>query len=252
MSRRQSMCALMLCLAITVGFSGVAYARRPAVEVSIVNSRVNVREAVELSYGSMAVGHATLYLQTQVGTAHVWKTIEPLSGTRGTVTVTGRLMGIYQYRLVAKYHGRTVAASPVQRLYSYGPVSLSTVCRALGAPCSPGLLTIGDTILEYEEGPNAPGATYPIFEEGIKAGDTTCRSGAFQFALYRFGQGGRAFMKLIQARSEPQESSTAAATEIGTLDATFDGGAWNLTVSSTTGSNVVMRGTLSCYTPTGV
>lgn len=230
-------------------------APRPAASLGIPTQQVNAGTPFTITFSSTRLPSGTvLYLQKQVGTAHVWQVASKLRGTAGTATVSGALMGVHKYRLAALQRNRVVAVSAPKPLYSYGPVTMTTICRAIQIPCSSGVETIGPTLYEYAEGPNAPGNTYPEWEQNgtFKANHTTCRSATITFAFYRVPASGRAYVRLLQARSEPQEAATMSPTEVGTFNVTFDEGPWYLSNATSNGSNVVMNGTFSCYTPTGL
>ena len=235
--------------------TGALAAPRPTTSLGIPTDQVTAGASFTITFSSTKLPPGTvLALQKQVGTAHVWQIAAKLRGTTGTATVSGTLIGIHEYRLEAFRKNRVIAVSAPKRLYSYGPVTMTTICRAIQIPCSSGIETIGSTLYEYAEGPNAPGNTYPEWEQNgtFKADHTTCRSAAITFAFYKVPASGRAYVRLLQASAEPQEATTMASTEVGTFDVVFDGGPWYLSNATTNGSNVVMNGTFSCYTPTGL
>jgi hypothetical protein len=244
--------ATVVMLLIAAPAAPAAASGGSAVSMTLPSDQATAEMPFAFSYASRRLPTGTtVYLQKQVGTAHVWQDVSRLRGTAGAATAPGRPLGVYKYRLTAVRRHKTVAVSAVQVVYSYGTVTIPTLCRALGDPCSGGTEAIGDTVFEYDEGPNAPGFTYPEFGESFKANHTTCRSGQVSFAFFSVPKTGRAYMRLLQASAEPQEASTTDPTEIGIFNMTFDGGPWDLENASSNGSNLVISATFSCYTATG-
>jgi hypothetical protein len=222
------------------------------VGLTIPNSQVSADAPISINFSSTRLPAGTaVHIQQQVGTAHVWKTVASATGTSGSKTLAGKGMGVYEFRIVAVLHRRTLASSPPRAVYFYGPVTMTTLCTALNTPCSSGTEQIGTTVYEYAEGPNAPGFRYPEFGETFHDNHITCRSAVITFASDRPSSSNIAYLRLLQASSEPQEASTPGLT-VGTFDISFDSGPWYLDNSNTDGSNDVVNGTFSCYTPTGL
>jgi hypothetical protein len=242
---------MILLPALVQATTAEAFAR-PALRLTPRSNQVTAGATLVLNYSSQGLPMGSrLYFQKQVGTAAIWQNVAALHSRAGIATAPGRPLGVYKYRVVVINRHRLLATSATVVVYSYGTVTLSTLCRTLNTPCSSGTEPVGTTLLEYEEGPNAPGFTYPNFGETLKVERSTCRSGQVRFAFYKPPKTGQAYMKLLQARAEPQEVSIASPNEVGTFAFTFAGGAWELLNASSTGGNLVISGIFSCYTATG-
>lgn len=257
-------CSFLVAVVATVGATTSAEAAPsaarlahagPTLTLSVASDQENAGVAFIGSFSSAHLpGGSTLYMQKQVGTARVWQDESRLRGPAGSLSIAGAAMGVHAFRLVAIHRRRLVAVSATKDLYSYGPVTMTTICRAINVPCTSGTETIGNTLYEYAGGPYAPGNTYPEWEQNgtFKADHTTCRNAVITFAFYKVPTTGRAYIRLLQGHSEPEEAATNLPTEVGTFNATFDGGSWYLSEATTNGTNVVTNGVFSCYTPTGL
>jgi hypothetical protein len=245
---------VLVLMGVTKASLALAFAR-PTVELTIPDNRLSANAPFKIHFSSTRLpGGSALYVQQQAGGAHGWKNVVKLGGSSGTTTVSGRPMGAYEYRITAIRRARVIAVSSAKSLYSYGNVTMTTLCGALQAPCGSGTEEIGATVFAFAAGLNAAGARYPTYETVLSADRTTCRGAFVTFATYTPGRPGEAYLRILQDESghepEPNEASTSA-TKTATDYVSFNGSPWRLEDSSSDGNNDVLNATFSCYTPTG-
>jgi hypothetical protein len=187
-------------------------------------------------------------LQRQFGTGRVWKNVERLKATKGTVSAPGVQMGKYEYRIRVSKSGRTVVTSATKPLYSYGRVALSAICAAIYGFCGAQTVQIGTTVFTYILNGSA---IYPNYSTVLKATPTSCAHAWIQFGTNDSGSGALAYAEIVQSSTDPQTRSVAAGT-IGTLSAKLDGGPFYVDLSETNDDSVYVNGYASCYTPSGL
>ena len=228
---------------------------KETVALAIPSNHVTANTTFQIKYSSAHVpAGATLFLQRQFGSGHVWQRIEKLPGRGGTAYAPRVAIGKYVYRIyVSKPHKPYViaTASTARTVYSYGSVAFSTICQSSAQlqpyGCNAGTDQVGTTVFSFA------GYTfseiYPSYYEAMSAPATTCRSVTLRFA-YSSGAPGTTYVQLVQSASDPQDASTPS-DAVGTLTAQLDGGPWILDTASGGGSSVAINGTFNCYTPSG-
>ena len=254
-----------LCLAMT-GVSCLAAAAsalaKPAVSFAFASNKVSADHPVSVSYSSSGLpAGSSLYLQRQEGTARAWKDVEKLKGTAGTETAPGVPAGKYVYRIQARQSMKVVAVSASKVLYSYGRVSLATLCNNPGVIINAGngcpyngSAQIGDHVFPYVILVTSnEGSVYPNFYNLIDFPATTCRSIAFSFGMPANGSqsGDTAYLETIEQTRDPQVASAGFGV-LKTLHAKLDGHPWFLENSASNGADeIAINGTASCYTLSG-
>jgi hypothetical protein len=191
-------------------------------------------------------------------------------------------MGRYLYSFDA-VTGNESNRSPIETLFSYGTIPLSTICRYLptsdlseygdidgvnGTGCSSGSSQLGATASSFSYAVEVDGNyVYPSVLRAIGDTSSTCRSIDLQFAENSSDSGlgfdlPTSFETYVEV-SQPSASSVSASASpdtIGSVTVTLHGGGWDLYVAtndsaaaSQDGSygGVLLNGDLSCYTPTG-
>jgi hypothetical protein len=223
---------------------------KPTASLTITNDKVNAKARFAIKYSSAHLpSGSTLYLQWQVGSAHVWKRYAVLKGTSGSTSLLGQPLGKYEFRILASTKTTTVAYSSDRVLYSYGNVAMQTICSGLigSSNCQPQTEEVGSTVFTYVVSSYA--RIYPKFYSALQGSSTTCRSAAIGFAADG-QQAGTVYARVEQAKINPENASTPY-NEVGKLSATFAGGAWSFDLSTTSEYGPVANGTFSCYTASG-
>jgi hypothetical protein len=187
-----------------------------------------------------------------------WSTVDrfAVGSPTGKERMSGRAIGRYTYRVqLLSSAGTMLSQSPGQFLYSYGSVSLGTICRTFTQfpwQCTSGKEQVGFSAYAYtaEVGMNDGIAQYPGFSPVWSGQNTSCRSGIITFVADSTGH--TSYAEILRSNVVPQVSS-ARDGKVGSLRAVFDGGAWRFKLS-TTGSGLPqfwLTGTWDCYTPSG-
>ena len=230
---------------------------KETVTLTIPSNHVTANKTFQIKYSSAHVpAGAILMLQRQFGSAHVWKRIKKLAGTKGTAYAPTVAMGKYAYRIyVSKPHKPYVIAktSGGRTVYSYGSVPLSAICNIpsvlQSGSCGLATAQVGTTVFAYEIW--ARGASYPSYAEALSVPKTTCRSVTLYFAQVDPLAPEAAYVQLVQSASDPQTASTPS-NAVGTTTARLDGGPWILDVAVGGGTDAVgLNGTFNCYTTSG-
>lgn len=233
---------------------------KPGVWLSFFpTNRVTAGAAQQFSYNSKNLPTGSkLYLQRQVGLAHVWKDIQVLKGYSGWAKTLKVPQGRYSYRIAAYLKTRKLKVSSVHYLYSYGPVSLAVLCSAPNVninnlfygSCNPGTVQVGTNVFSYELGWSAD--TFPSYLTAITFPKHTCRSLTLNFGLDSNNSqpGEVAYIQILQTRTDPEIASTPVGV-IGNLFAPLDGGPFYIQWSSTDGDSVYVNGSASCWSANG-
>jgi hypothetical protein len=229
-------------------------APKPSVTLTMVNNQVTAGQPTTIRYlGVHLPSGSTLYLQRQVGTAHVWRTTQTLHGIAGTTVISGEPMGIQHYRIVIYTKKGFVTLSATRGVYFYGNVSMLTICQTAqvgGDGCSNQTEVVGTMVLAFVT--SAFTAAYPNYSTALNNGSTTCRAVTVEFASNDGSSiTGVSYAEILQASADAETATTPAQT-IGTLRASLNGGPWYLNTSNDNGDGVAVNGTFSCYTPTGM
>ena len=256
---------LLLGVTAPVALATPSAASTPSVTFGFATPRVDVRTAASFTYSvTQLPSGASLALQEQQGTQHVWRSVESLSGTTGTAQVQTKTVGAYQFR-VAALSARTphqiLAASGARALYVYGNVPFTTFCnnghvepQNLAGECFPGTAQVGGRIFNYVAA-GTDGDDYPDYHDWLNFTRSTCRSVTVAFGITDdSGQTGDvAYVKVVTATRDPQLGSAPFGT-VGSYTAKLDGRPWDLNLSeAANGGNeeLVANGVASCYTLTG-
>ncbi len=222
------------------------------------NANVATRFSWSVSGGSTP---AYALLQRQQGMKRVWRTVARLRGDSGSGAIPPLAIGAYSLR-VALYLGSRVEAAHSHTLRVFGEVPLSAMCSGFTLPddninsckADNGVATIGQNAFPYVANlsSNADGGLTTL-----TASKTTCRSIALQFGIAQTEaeQGDIVSLAVYQSSLDPISASVPDNT-IGSLNATLDGGPWQLHATNTVevgGSyNLLVSGHASCYTSTGI
>jgi hypothetical protein len=246
-----------------VGIAPVASAAKPSAakllaQLTFVSNQVNAGISPTFKYATTGTpAGSKLYLQRQFGLDHVWTTVEQLNGLDGTATTVGVPQGRYHYRLAVYASSRFVTTSSVALLYSYGPVSLTSLCRAPNVKlqqgnCNSGTVQVGSHVFGYEMIGNYYGIKYPTYNNFLTFPANRCRTLSLTFTLGNSKSPGEvAYVQILQTTLNPQHSSVAQGSP-GTLVAQLDRGPWYLQNSSATyGQSIYYDGFASCWSADG-
>ncbi len=237
-------------------------ATREKVYFAFIKSRVNAHHGIALKYSAAGLPRGSaLYLQRQAGTAHAWQQVRRLRGLSGRVIAPGVPLGQYAYRVEAKRGRRSLKASRVRKLYSYGSVSIGTLCSnskvvdnaGNGCPYS-GSTQVGSHIFQYKILVNNNGSSvYPNFYQLIQFPATTCRSISITFGMPADSSqsGDTAYIETVEQTKDPAVAS-AGFGSLATFRAQLDGHPWFLENAATsTNDGIAINATASCYTRSG-
>lgn len=234
--------------------------------LSLAPNRIEHTSLVHIRYSAtgLPVG-ASLVLQHEVGSAHVWRTVMNLKGYSGRANAPRVPQGLYVYRLLALVHRKGYAQSLWQRLYSYGPVTLGTICNTASndistnngmSACVNGTAQVGNSVYAYAALLNAD--QYPQWLDAFDStANTTCRSARFTFAEDSTHYG--PYVSYLQLTQETMSASDASApaNTIGTLVSHLDGRPWHLDAATNPGGGfgyfrtLYMNATFDCWSATG-
>lgn len=207
---------------------------------------------------------STIEVQREFGTANFWRTVLVVQG-RSAVShsIPPLQMGKYEFRVIAiKGHTTEAALSHTKTVFSYGPVSLSNLCNAPnssggyrigGSGCAPGTIQVAGKLFQYAFIGNYNALRPPNTGAIMSFSATTCDSISLQFSLGQGQQasaGDVAFAEVVQTKSDLQSASAPLGT-VGTLNASLDGGPFNINNSATNGDEVYWAGSAMCWSATG-
>jgi hypothetical protein len=240
----------LVSFAASAAQAAVPASTHPTATFTFKHSKVDRNVKPVLTYSTSHLPtRSVIYLQRQFGTAHVWENVEKLKAAKGTTTAPGVPMGKYGYRIRVLHKGKAIAYSHIRYLYSYAKVQISALCADYyGGSCGSQTVQIGQTIFTYVMDNCC--STYPSYQTDLQFNTTSCDALTVTFATQDTSSGARAYVEVIQSRSDPQYGSTPIAT-IGTFHAKLDGGPFYLESSETNGDDVYENGSASCYTPSG-
>lgn len=239
--------------------SGIPHAGTPPVW-SFVSARVTAGKPIPLTFKVARLpGGEFLQLARTFGTSKVWRAVLTLHPTGGqqTADAPGVVMGAYDYKMLIVRGGKTVATSTVHPLWSYGNVSMLTICNIGGWHCGSGNVQIMSNIFDYQMWQD-PSANSSPGETAINFPKTSCRSATLAIAaLYEYNPmpGNSATLQIIQTRSDPI-TTTIQDNTIARLSAGLDGGPfyineWVVDNSDNYNEYIYFAGQFSCYTPNG-
>ncbi|MCU1678747.1 MAG: hypothetical protein JWM93_3505 [Frankiales bacterium] len=219
-----------------------------------MKSAVSARTAIAYSYAASGVPRgAHLALQRQMGTAHAWRTVNNLASRSGSSSTPGLPLGRYMFRVAVLDAANHVLAAKSRVVLSYGTVSYAALCRATFGSCGTGAYAVGTHVFAAED----------VFWDNSVAlttqrrfGPTSCRSATLSIAIPNEAahsvSDGTDTLALLQQTLDVQ-SADVAVNSVATLHTRLDGAAWELDTSTTGYSHyLIVKGTLSCYTATGL
>lgn len=264
--------AAVAAVAMIAGAAYAAPSSAPGVKqhatllLSFAPNRIEHSSIVHLRYAARGLpAGASLVLQHEVGTAHVWRTVVNLKGLSGKANAPRVPQGRYVYRLLAIYHRKGYAQSQWKTLFVYGPVTLNTICTTASGditndwsspPCTTGTVQVGNSVYAYAALLNAD--QYPQWLDAFDStANTTCRSARFTFAEDSADFG--AYVSYLQLAQETlsARAASAPADTIGSLTANLDGRPWHLDAATNPGGGfgyyrtIYMNATFDCWSPTG-
>lgn len=261
-----AVCAALIALGVgaSAAKANASTAIRKRVTLSFAPNRIEQTSLLHVRYSAVGlpVG-AELTLERQVGTAHVWRYVERLHGSSGSANAPRVAQGRYVYRILATSHGKPLVSSRWTVVFSYGAVSLSTLCGANNSPlqfsvfgCQSGTEQVGTSVFPYAA--VLASAVYPQWWNDAMdfTAPTTCRSGRFSFAEESSLASYPTYLRLAQQTMDPQ-SATALPDNVGYLAVHFDGHPWALDAATGesdglgAGMNVYLNATFDCWTATG-
>ena len=260
----------LLVLPATSVASAVALpAKKPSGSLAFVARNIDVGASPVVTYSTKNVpGNATVQLQELVGLKHVWHRVANPRAVRGRVALPRvSAMGTDSYSIaIVNSRHQLLFRSKSQTLHVFGTVTLQTFCHDSEA-CSgnPGSERIGSNLFNYVEGVPEMDTNPPSFDTLFKVRRTTCRAADIQVAVgwndqlitadYPFYAHDVVTATVATARLAAQTISVPIET-VGTLNATLDGGSWELDVATSAtgdfGDSVFVNGTLTCFTPSGL
>ena len=215
--------------------SSSAAVARPT--LSIIHPNLVAGQSFTVNYSGPA--GFSLWLQHQVGTAHVWRSVKFLNGTHGTITAPGAAMGRWDYRILA-HNSRGSSVSATQVVYSYGSVPLANWCASIvrhgaaGMICQNGTVQIGATPASLTYSAFAAiAAVYPNYDLLDTETGTTCRSLSLRFTAGPLT--GQSEAGVYVSISQPNAATTYASAPVGTLgtlNLTLSGRAWSIYAST--------------------
>lgn len=231
----------------------------PSVRLGIPNPRVTAGKSFEITYSASRLPSGSVaFLERRSASGHAWSRIKRLPGIAGRSAAPAVPMGWYDYRIAVwkpSRPGALLAASPERSVYSYGNVSLETIClvaedsstAVLGGGCDGGAAQIGNDLFAY----TATGgyAQYPAWSRFLETSRTTCRSLTLRFSGVQ-ADANTQYLKATQAAGDPQITSTPPDT-VGTLHMALNGRELVIASASSDGGYALLSGSFSCYSATG-
>jgi hypothetical protein len=272
--RRRSL-SVVLGVAALLAVTGVAIpssaqaATRGTVAWSFTTSKVSAGTGIGVTYQPSGIQPGSLLtFERQFGTAKVWKAVANFhvsSSSSSTATLPGDPLGAYEYRVQVTTGHRITALTHDRPLYSYGSVTLLTLCNEgsdRSMNCSPGTVQLSNsTLYNYQASdsvdPDAsPGQTDFAF------GATSCRSGSLDIVVGFPSDQDPAFpgssvtTQVAQSASDPQLITVPDSSQ-QTFDFNLDGGpfdldSWYTTNGQDNWENIYVSGTFNCYTLNGL
>jgi len=247
-------------IAIVSPAQASAQQRRPALSLHVTHSRISAGQAARFTYATARVPRAaSVVLQRQFGSSHVWRTVRTVTAGKGTVTAPKLTqLGHYVYRLAAREHRKNLAVSGRRSVYAYGHVSMGVLCNGAtnvyicGSDFG-GTINTGDHTFTYVGQNNGfADAAPPDWDDVFDFGTNSCRSMVVQFASEgdATNDGEVDSVRLIQSTLDPQSASTPIGT-VGTMRARLDGTPFSLGANATGGQQVFTNGYADCYTASG-
>lgn len=255
---------------LIVAVSGVALTTpaqaappRPVVTLKATTVKANVGALPAFTFTAVRVPKgATLEVQRQFGTAHIWKRV-----ARAKVVAKGAVkapkltaLGQYTYRLAVMRGTKALAASKPVTVRAYKNIPFATICASpavslFGDSCGQDTVVFGGRVHTYIY--SFWGDEYPQFSSGVEMVGTTCDSLRLSFYGGTDSQGANkpAYAQVVQERSDPVSAEAAAGT-VGTLNVRLDGSTWYLNgayASDGPLSHVLIdaSSTAHCYTQSG-
>lgn len=231
----------------------------PTATFSFVTNRVTHGQSPTINYSLSGVPRgASVHVQRDFGTQHVFKNIATLTGKSGSVSLPGVPMGRYRYRIRITADKKAIGTSAVHKLYSYTTVTVDQMCGLYDdsvqfrSGCNDGTIQVGSTVYAYavyaEEGNEAPDQDADLVVQ-----NSSCRSVNITYALSNDQQQNGATTvgaELAQSSADPQETNTSTGS-IGVLSAPISSPNWDLVFYSAGGHTVFWNGSFSCWTLTG-
>jgi len=227
-----------------------ASAGAPGVSFSINHSRVAVGGHTKASYSvTQKAGNQRIYLQRTFGTKQVFRTVEKLSSTSGTVRINApAVLGSYRYRVAVVGRGKVKAAA-YEKLFAYDLVSLGRLMRE-GSDTE----QIGSNLFAY-----VWGTDYWTSDprQVFKLNSTSCRLLAISAGYKTFDNGAPpavGTVTVVQENADPASLAIPTGTVQG-YGVKLTGRAFELQAQRDLGldweSGLYINGFASCYTGDG-
>jgi hypothetical protein len=204
---------------------------------------------------------SSLTFEREFGTAHVWKSVATfkLGASTATVNLPGDPVGAYVYKLRVSTGNRIDFYSATRRLFSYGSVTLSTLCPGnTNGGCNSGSVQLqNSTIYSYENVANtyskaSPGSLVMSFP------NTSCRSGSLTIETgwtNGLDPNDSSYVQITQSASDPQITSLPDTSQT-VFKFNLDGGPFDVDNWHSGGTNaevvIYYSGTFNCYTLNGL
>jgi hypothetical protein len=222
-------------------------AAKPTAEFSFTHNRVKQKTRAQFTYATAHLPQgSSVYLQWQVGTAHVWQNVLRLKHASGTDSTPRVGMGKWKYRIRVVRDRSTVVSSRSRTLYAYGTVSYARLCDVWTGGCTPFDVQIGETDFTAVYGVNLD--YYPDFSTVLQYHATSCRSVDMQYATQNSGE--EEYIQLVQSKG-PAQSGQGPGNQVNTFKASMDGGPFILEAADDTGDWLYLNGSANCYTNNG-
>lgn len=234
-------------------------ALKPALGLTAVHGSITTGTAPQFRYTSARVPKGTvLVLQRQFGTSHAWGTVRRFKVGNGVVTPPKLpTLGRYTYRLALMKGSKYLAYSAARAVYAYGNVSIGVLCNGqtdgyiCGTAYAGNIDLVDRTFTYVGRSDGFTGTEPPNWDLIFSFGTNSCRSITVQFATDDISKSNDVdSIQLIQSHLDPQGSS-APVGRVGTMHARMDGSPFSLRANATSGEQVFVNGTASCWTSSG-
>lgn len=225
---------------------------------SFTQSRISASTPVQVTYTATGVRPgSSISFERQFGTAHVWKAIATfkLSSAATSVNLPAVQVGAYLYKARVTTGRKVDYYAASHWLYSYGSVTLTTLCTS---GCSSGSVQLQNSMIynyEFQSQTSekaSPGQTAASFP------NNSCRSGVLTIETgfsSNLDPGDTTYVQITQSASDPQITSLTDTSQT-TFDFKLDGGPFDVDEWHSGGTdyyaNVYYSGVFNCYTLNGL
>ena len=257
-----------------VGQFASAGALTPQVRASFSFTVVKVDSGTQINASYQVLGArvgSQLIFEREFGSKKVWKPVARFRLTRlrsANVSLPGDSIGAYLYRAQVLTHGKVVAQTPNRSLFSYGSVSLLTICSGAsdgnGLNCGTNSVQLQNSILyNYEDWTQSSSTAAPGTSE-LKFPNTSCRTGSLTIESGysdTTNPGEVSTVQIAQSASDPQLINIPDTSQ-AVFNFNLDGGPFVIDDWYTGGQppdlgnnfsvDLYYSGTFSCYTLNGL